>query len=313
MRRELQNPSRDMAASVGAPPLWRAAAGLLHRRIAFGIGLRLRADGRFRPAGDGGPLAATAAAAWRQICRPPLPAGAVGRAQASDGRWWPGRRSRHRGGGTVGGDAARACRGGHDGGGGAPPQGDSPFVPDEIVTAFVPGTTPQAIAQFAQRTNLAQLELQNFPLIGTSLYRWRIGGGRSVPSVVQALGTENIVATVQPNYLFALQEDNAKEDTPSPRSSRRRGRCRSICPGRAANRAGASDRDRKIHHGCRDRLRNRRETSRPRRRGGEKLRRDGRQRHAASARHLDRRRHCRARQAHRHRAGRADLGGACLG
>ncbi|MFZ3224608.1 MAG: S8 family serine peptidase, partial [Xanthobacteraceae bacterium] len=59
---------------------------------------------------------------------------------------------------------------------------------------------------------LAQLESQSFPLIGTSLYRWRIGGGRSVPSVVQALGTENIVATVQPNYLFALQEDNAKGD-----------------------------------------------------------------------------------------------------
>ena len=91
-------------------------------------------------------------------------------------------------------------------------QGNSPFVPDEIVTSFAPGTTPQAIAQFAQRQDLAQLESQNFPLIGTSLYRWRIGGGRSVPSVVQALGTENIVASVQPNYLFALQEDNAQEN-----------------------------------------------------------------------------------------------------
>ncbi|MGC2134557.1 MAG: S8 family serine peptidase, partial [Xanthobacteraceae bacterium] len=108
--------------------------------------------------------------------------------------------------------AARAAGGGNNSGGGAAAQGNSPFVPDEIVTSFAPGTTPQAIAQFAQRTNLAQLESQSFPLIGTSLYRWRIGGGRSVPSVVQALGTENIVATVQPNYLFALQEDNAKGD-----------------------------------------------------------------------------------------------------
>ncbi|MGB7254135.1 MAG: S8 family serine peptidase, partial [Xanthobacteraceae bacterium] len=116
------------------------------------------------------------------------------------------------GGGIVGGAAARAAGGGNNSGGGAAAQGNSPFVPDEIVTSFAPGTTPQAIAQFAQRTNLAQLESQSFPLIGTSLYRWRIGGGRSVPSVVQALGTENIVATVQPNYLFALQEDNAKGD-----------------------------------------------------------------------------------------------------
>ena len=82
-------------------------------------------------------------------------------------------------------------------------------MPDEIVTSFAAGTTPQTIAQFAQRYDLTQLESQSFPLIGTSLYRWRIGGGRSVPSVVQALGTENIVATVQPNYLFALQQQAA--------------------------------------------------------------------------------------------------------
>ncbi len=120
------------------------------------------------------------------------------------------------GGGIVGGAAARAAGGGNGGGGAAPPQGNPPFVPDEIVTSFAPGTTAQVIAQFAQRQNLAQLELQSFPLIGTSLYRWRIGGGRSVPSVVQALSSENIVATVQPNYLFALQEDNAKENNAKP-------------------------------------------------------------------------------------------------
>ena len=62
---------------------------------------------------------------------------------------------------------------------------------------------------------MRNLKSQNFPLIGTSLYRWRIGGGRSVPSVVQALGNENIVATVQPNYLFALQEDGAKDSAKS--------------------------------------------------------------------------------------------------
>ena len=174
------------------------------------------------------------------------------------------------GGGIVGGAAARAAGGGNNGGGGAAAQGNAPFVPDEIVTSFAPGTTPQAIAQFAQRHDLAQLESQSFPLIGTSLYRWRIGGGRSVPSVVQALGAENIVATVQPNYLFALQEDHG-QGSRCQGHSRRRGRCRSICSGRAANRAGASDRDRKNHHGRGDRLRNRRQASRPRRRRREKL------------------------------------------
>src|SRR6202041_2554236 len=90
-----------------------------------------------------------------------------------------------------------------------PPQGNPPYIPDEVVTSFAAGTLPQAIADVARRNNLTEIETQSLPLIGTSLYRWRIGGGRSVASVVQALGSENSVASVQPNYLFALQEDTA--------------------------------------------------------------------------------------------------------
>ena len=219
MRNSVANPKpRIWPTTVGAPPLRRGAAGLLHRRIAFGIGIRLRAHGRFRPADDGRPdlAALRRRRAAADLPARLLPAGAVGRhgiLRSSAGGAVGGGIV---GGGIVGGAAARAAGGGNNGGGAAAAQGNSPFVPDEIVTSFAPGTTPQAIAQFAQRTNLAQLESQSFPLIGTSLYRWRIGGGRSVPSVVQALGTENIVATVQPNYLFALQEDNAKETTPKP-------------------------------------------------------------------------------------------------
>ncbi|MFZ0609499.1 MAG: S8 family serine peptidase, partial [Xanthobacteraceae bacterium] len=107
--------------------------------------------------------------------------------------------------GMVGGAAARG--GGNSSGGVAAP--NSSFVPDEIVTSFAAGTTPQAIAQFVRRYDLTQLETQGFPLIATSLYRWRIGDGRSVASVVQALGSENIIASVQPNYLFTLQQQAA--------------------------------------------------------------------------------------------------------
>ena len=268
MRNSIANPKprygrRALAPLLCGVVLLACCIGGSHSASAFGFG---RMGGFGRPM-MGGPI-------WR---RPPPPRGGRFVGPPPPGRrGWP---TRHPpivggggavgggivGGGIVGGAAARAAGGGNNGGGAAAAQGNSPFVPDEIVTSFAPGTTPQAIAQFAQRSNLAQLESQSFPLIGTSLYRWRIGGGRSVASVVQALGAENIVATVQPNYLFALQT--------ASRScrSRRRGRCRSICPGRAANRAGASDRDRKIHHGRCDRLRDRRKTSRPRRRRREKL------------------------------------------
>ena len=216
MRNSVANPKRRYGRRVSGRLLAPLLCGLLllacciggsHPASAFGFG---RMGGFGRPM-MGGPI-------WR---RPPPPRG--GRFVGPPGRrGWP---LRHPpivgggaigggivGGGVVGGAAARAAGGGNGGGGGATAQGNSPFVPDEIVTSFAPGTTPQAIAQFAQRQDLAQLEAQSFPLIGTSLYRWRIGGGRNVPSVVQALDNENIVATVQPNYLFALQEDNAKEE-----------------------------------------------------------------------------------------------------
>ena len=114
-------------------------------------------------------------------------------------------------GGAIGGGAAGAAGAPSGGGnnGGAAAQNNPPYIPDEIVVSFAAGTPPQAITQFAARNNLSQIETQNFPLIGNSLYRWRIGGGRSVGSIVTALGSDNIVATVQPNYIFSLQDDAA--------------------------------------------------------------------------------------------------------
>jgi subtilisin family serine protease len=112
------------------------------------------------------------------------------------------------GGGVVGGGGSNNG-GGNRGGGATAARGSQPFVADEIITAFAPGTTPQAINQVATRYGLTALETQNFALIGTSLYRWRIGGGRSVANVIQALGNENAVASVQPNYLFTLQDETA--------------------------------------------------------------------------------------------------------
>jgi subtilisin family serine protease len=125
------------------------------------------------------------------------------------------------GGGIVAGGGGSASGKGHgnSGGGnnnnnsnnngrGATPvaQADLPYVPNEVIIAFAPDTTAQAIDQFARRYDLTQAETQNFPLIGASLYRWRIGGNRTVASVINAAGNENIVASVQPNYYFTLQD-----------------------------------------------------------------------------------------------------------
>ena len=115
-------------------------------------------------------------------------------------------------GGNGGGNATNSRDNGNGNNGRGPTpvaQSDQPFIADEVITAFAPDTTAQAIDQFARRYNLTQVETQSFPLIGVSLYRWRIGGGRSVPSIINALGSENIVASVQPNYIFTLQDQTA--------------------------------------------------------------------------------------------------------
>jgi len=95
--------------------------------------------------------------------------------------------------------------------GGPPSRGERRFVPDEVITEFTAGASPQAIARLARRFELTLLESQRFPLMGARLYRWRIGR-RPVGDVVRALGRERLVASVQPNYLFALQEQPSVPD-----------------------------------------------------------------------------------------------------
>src|SRR5580704_12337504 len=94
--------------------------------------------------------------------------------------------------------------------GGLPAPGERRFVPDEIITEFSANTSPQTINRLARRLELTQLETQSFPLIGATLYRWRVGGGRSALSAVSELESQGAVASVQPNYMFSLQEDAAQ-------------------------------------------------------------------------------------------------------
>jgi subtilisin family serine protease len=98
---------------------------------------------------------------------------------------------------------------------GVPPRGERRYLANQIITAFVAGTSPQAIAQIAQRYNLTQLETQNFPLIGTALYRWQLNGGRALAAVIGALEQEPVVASAQPNYVFTLQQDAKNATAPA--------------------------------------------------------------------------------------------------
>jgi subtilisin family serine protease len=93
---------------------------------------------------------------------------------------------------------------------GTPPSGERRYVPDEVVTEFSSNPSTQTINQIARRYHLTQLESQNFQLLGGTLYRWRIDVRLPVSEVIRALETERAVSSVQPNYLFILQEQVVK-------------------------------------------------------------------------------------------------------
>ena len=97
--------------------------------------------------------------------------------------------------------------------GGMPPPGERRFVLDEVIVEFSSTASQRDIGLLTRRYNLTQLESQRFPLIGATLVRWHIGAGRSVRSVIAALQNQGIVADVQPNYLFALQQDAVQPAT----------------------------------------------------------------------------------------------------
>jgi subtilisin family serine protease len=104
--------------------------------------------------------------------------------------------------------------GGGASGTGVPPSGERRYVADEIVTEISANATPQALESIARRYNLTRLESINLPLIGSTVYRWRVGGRRSVADIVGAIEDQHaVIASAQPNYVFRLQQE-AAHDSP---------------------------------------------------------------------------------------------------
>jgi subtilisin family serine protease len=93
---------------------------------------------------------------------------------------------------------------------GVPPANERRYVPDEVVLAVSNNVSPAQIDALEVRFRLTRLETQNFQLSGTTLYRWRVPNGISVPRAIRALEGDPRVASVQPNYLFTMQGDEAR-------------------------------------------------------------------------------------------------------
>ena len=123
----------------------------------FGFG---RMGGFHGPAPGGGGL-------WRRMPAP-QPGGGRFAGRNPRGGGWPTRHPPIGGGvvGVIGGGGRHgpnsnnsANNGGNPGRGGVPAQTDQSFMPNEIITAFVPNATPQAIDQIARRYELTRIEV----------------------------------------------------------------------------------------------------------------------------------------------------------
>jgi hypothetical protein len=92
---------------------------------------------------------------------------------------------------------------------GVPPANERRMVPDEVVLEIPNTVSPAQINALQTRFRLTRLESQTFQLTGTTIYRWRVPNGISVPRAVQAIEGDARVASAQPNYLFTLQQSEA--------------------------------------------------------------------------------------------------------
>ena len=94
---------------------------------------------------------------------------------------------------------------------GMPPDGETRFVPDEVLVRFVRQVNGAEIDAVAANLNLTELERIELASIDSTVYRFRLPTNLTVRQAIAALEAVGQVAIAQPNYLFALNEDRAKK------------------------------------------------------------------------------------------------------
>ncbi|HVX91782.1 MAG TPA: S8 family serine peptidase [Xanthobacteraceae bacterium] len=81
------------------------------------------------------------------------------------------------------------------------------FVPNEVVIEVDGSPSQQQVNALARRHRLTRMESQSFGITGTTLFRWRIPDRRSVTTVLRELENDASIRSVQPNYVYTLQQN----------------------------------------------------------------------------------------------------------
>jgi hypothetical protein len=87
------------------------------------------------------------------------------------------------------------------------------YVADEVLLELRPGADSAAVMR---RHRLTPLATTRFVLADATITRARVDGGRSARQVLQEMAGDARIASAQPNYLYALQEEPQKGETPAP-------------------------------------------------------------------------------------------------
>jgi subtilisin family serine protease len=87
-----------------------------------------------------------------------------------------------------------------------PPAGETRFRRGEVLVEAALATPPATLAAIARRHRLIETEVVPIGLLGVAVHLWRIPDSRDAAAVVRELSGEAAAATVQPNYLYALQQ-----------------------------------------------------------------------------------------------------------
>jgi subtilisin family serine protease len=99
------------------------------------------------------------------------------------------------------------------------PANEDRFVRDEVLVEFRPDVSPRAAFDVAMRERLTLVASQRVELIDSTINRYQILDGRSVPEVVAALARDPNIVSTQPNYLYTLQqEERGSLQNPYPRA-----------------------------------------------------------------------------------------------
>lgn len=87
------------------------------------------------------------------------------------------------------------------------------YVADEVLLELRAGADSAAVMR---RHRLTPLATTRFALANATITRARVDGGHSARTVLQQMAGDARIASAQPNYLFALQEEQQKGETPAP-------------------------------------------------------------------------------------------------